>query len=154
MKPAEIPRWLLTLLSVPLSFCFAFFVAVYADGFAASFCPPEKVISSLCITVWYHQLGNVIIVAGASLAAFLIVLLPGLLAPRRKFYIAMTFYVLGVALVLVTLASGLIYDYDPLILSVTVSTLGTGASALFLVKRLVVTEYLAIGKKEADPKVS
>lgn len=84
-------RWILVLLA-PFVGCYsALFISLLMPGFAARFCPPDRVVSGLCTAFWYDSVWDAATVFGAALAAVFVVLLPALLAPEKRLEVAVTF---------------------------------------------------------------
>lgn len=128
-------RWFLALLSAPFGFYLALYVGIFADGFAASFCPPERVVSGLCTTTWYRWAGDAVVILGAALAAVLVVLLPTLLAPTKRLEVAVTFYSLGAGAAFLMVSGSRNVDLESLL--PVFAALIAGAVSVLLIRRFL-----------------
>jgi hypothetical protein len=133
MNFVSLLRWTLSVVSAPLGFYAALFTGLLADGFLAGFCPSERVVSGLCTATWYLRAGDAIVIFGAVLAAVLVVLLPTLLAPKKRLEVAAVFYTLGAAaaLLMSVPTGGLTAILTPAVSA----ALSAGALTLFFVRR-------------------
>lgn len=138
-------RWFLALLSAPFGFYLALYIGIFADGFVASFCPPERVVSGLCTTTWYRWAGDIIILLGAALAAVLVVLLPTLFVPEKRFEVAVTFYVLGAGTALSMVSGSRTFDLQSLL--PVFAALIAGALSILLVRRFLTGRTADVSEK-------
>ena len=89
-------RWVLLLPSIAVAWYLGVISAISIYSVKEKFCPPEYITSSLCYAPWSRAVNNFVFMLGPAIAAFLIVLLPSLLAPRYKKAISTIIYSGGV----------------------------------------------------------
>src|SRR5262245_14732271 len=80
------------------------FVAFAASDIAFAQCAPHFVVSGDCKAPWYRQFDELLMFAGAVLAAFLLVLVPALVARNHRRGVASVIFVVGA---IVSVALGL-----------------------------------------------
>lgn len=88
-------RWIAVIPAGLLGWYIAFLAGFALLSGATNLCPAESMISGLCIAPWFHYAEAVIFCASTALAAFLVVTLPALVAPRRRSAVAWMAYVAG-----------------------------------------------------------
>ena len=97
-RPLTVPGWLRWLLVLPgawAGWAIAVLTGVGAHSALAALCPPEQLVSGMCVAPWFRYSERIVVCAGAGLAAALILLFCTLIAPSHR-----------PRVVLVTLAAG------------------------------------------------
>lgn len=93
---ASIARWLLMIPSIAVAWFLGIFSAFGIYVIDEKLCPPEYIISGDCFAPWSRTVHDLAFMVGPAIAAFLIVLLPSLLAPKHKKPISIIIYIVGV----------------------------------------------------------
>ena len=90
-------RWLMLLPSAYLAWWIALIVGFAYVAFLDWLCPPEQVVSGLCTASWHKPAVEAGVVAGAGLAAGLVMLTVILIAPAHRRLVAAIAFGLGSA---------------------------------------------------------
>ena len=93
-------RWAAVLPAALVAWHFALFLGVAALSFLESFCPPELVISGMCTASWFPTAEKIVFWLAAALAAGLIVVSVGVVAPAKKVWAAYASLLFGSAIAL------------------------------------------------------
>jgi hypothetical protein len=88
-------RWILVMPVAYLGYYIAMISGMAGLALAESFCPPDEVISGMCMAEFMRQIEKFLFVLFPGFAAVLVVLLPSLVAPSRKAAVAVTFFAAG-----------------------------------------------------------
>lgn len=121
-------RWMLLVPASITAWYLALFAAIALLGGLVGLCPQDQIVSGTCVAPWYHAAEQVVMCAGAGLAAVLILAVCALLAPAHKPKVAIAAYVTGV---LVACAMGIATDAY----AATASAVLVGAGMLVLLLR-------------------
>jgi peptidoglycan/LPS O-acetylase OafA/YrhL len=92
-------RWVLAALSPMVAIFVAIVSLVAGPTWLIRLCPPEDLISGVCMATWYRSAETVVISLGFGVAAALFVLLPTALAPRGKRPVAIAAFLCGLVLI-------------------------------------------------------
>jgi hypothetical protein len=122
-------RWLGIAPAALAGWYLAIAIGLYVHGLLDSFCPPDDVVSGMCLASWYPLASRVVICFGAALAAFLVVVASAFVAPSHRYRVAWIAFAIGagVALVMSVAAS----TYMELFVALT-----AGLFAVWIVRRL------------------
>ena len=93
-------RWLLLLPGVYAAWWAALLIGIAYIGILDWLCPPDLMVSGLCTTPWYESAFDAGVVAGAGLAARLVMLAAILMAPSHRRYVAVLAFGSGSAVAL------------------------------------------------------
>ena len=91
-------RWAAVLPAALVAWHFALLLGVAALSFLESLCPPELVISEMCTASWFQTAEKIVFWLAAALAAGLIVVSVGVVAPAKKVGAASTSLAIGSAM--------------------------------------------------------
>jgi hypothetical protein len=91
-------RWIAIIPAILLAWVTAFASGIGLMELGKSYCPPEDLVSGLCVAKWYSYVETMIFCFSTAFGAALIVGVSGLLAPSRK-----------VAATSVVFAGGIVY---------------------------------------------
>ena len=88
-------RWICVIPAAYLGYYLALIGGMAALALAESFCPPEMLVSGMCTAEYMRSAEKVLFLLFPGIAAVLVVLLPALVAPARKFAVACVFLAVG-----------------------------------------------------------
>lgn len=130
--PPNLWRWIGVLPAALAGWLLGLATGLFLYGRLASLCPADQMVSGLCGASWYPLASQAVVCFGAALAAFLVVLLPSLVAPSHRITVAWVAFVSGaiLAAVLAWLAA------SPAELA---SALAAGLLAVWAVRKFVST---------------
>jgi hypothetical protein len=99
-------RWLLVLPSWLAGVVLSLVLAMALRALCIQLCPPELLVSGMCMATWYRAAESLSICAGAAVGAATAVLLPSLAAPQHRGRVALAALGLGTACATWWLAAG------------------------------------------------
>lgn len=102
----KILRWLLVLPSWLAGVVLSLVVAMALRALCIQLCPPELLVSGMCMAAWYPAAESLSICVGAALGAATAVVLPSLAAPQYRGRVALAALGLGTACATWWLAAG------------------------------------------------
>jgi hypothetical protein len=88
-------RWLLVPVAAYGGFLLALALAILGFQGLSRFCPPDDMVSGLCMAWWFEDLLLALETVGGMLAAALVVLAGSLTAPAHRPLVAAVLFVLG-----------------------------------------------------------
>lgn len=88
-------RWIAVVPAGLLGWYIGFLVGVALLSAAINLCPAESMVSGACIAPWFRYAEVLIFCVSVALAAFLVVALPALVAPRWRPAVAWVAFVVG-----------------------------------------------------------
>ncbi|MDH3645070.1 MAG: hypothetical protein OES38_23415 [Gammaproteobacteria bacterium] len=91
-------RWLAILPVLYVSWHIALIVGMVLLTTAEAFCPPEQMVSGLCVAEWFLWVEGAIFMFGAGLAAALMVASVAVVAPAHRARVATVVFVAGLLL--------------------------------------------------------
>ena len=80
-------------------------LGMFADGLLHDCCPPDQVVSGLCMADWYDPAQDVLVIVFAGLSAVAVVLIPPLVTPSHRWKTALVAYGVGATFALVFAAN-------------------------------------------------
>jgi hypothetical protein len=90
-------RWILVLPSAFFGWWVALVIGIFLYNLADYFCPPDQMISGMCVADWHESVVNVVMIFCAGLSAVFAILFSISVAPKRKDRVALVIYLGGVA---------------------------------------------------------
>jgi len=90
-------RWILLIPLSVFAWACVFVATLTLHSAIDTFCPPEYLVSGMCTWKWTFLVQNVLIVAGASVSAIVIILVATLTAPSHKARTAVFVYLAGLS---------------------------------------------------------
>ena len=94
-------RWFLLIPVALLGYYAALVSGMAVLALAESFCPPDAIVSGMCVADYMRSIERVSFVVFPGIAAALVVLLPALVAPSRKVAVAFAFLTIGSVIAIV-----------------------------------------------------
>ena len=94
-------RWFLLIPVALLGYYAALVSGMAVLTLAESFCPPDAIVSGMCVADYMRSIERVSFVVFPGIAAALVVLLPALVAPSRKVAVAFAFLTIGSVIAIV-----------------------------------------------------
>lgn len=99
-------RWVITIPSAIVGFYIGLTVGYLIHSAGEKACPAEKIISGHCVAPWMRVVTEVAVALGSAIAAFLVVLLPFLVAPAYKLHVAMVAFIGGLSVAIYFIIAG------------------------------------------------
>ena len=90
-------RWLSVIPAAVVGWFIALAFGLFLLHVLDSMCPPEQIVSGMCTAPWYDTGFEVAVVIGASLAAFLVVVLASITAPTHRILVSRLAFAGGAA---------------------------------------------------------
>lgn len=88
-------RWIAVVPAALLGWYMAFLAGLALLSAATNLCPAESMVSGACVAPWFRYAEALIFCVSVALAAFLVVVLPVLVAPRWRSTVAWVAFVAG-----------------------------------------------------------
>ena len=88
-------RWIAVVPAGLLGWYIGFLAGVALLSAAINLCPAESMVSGACIAPWFRYAEVLIFCVSVALAAFLVVALPALMAPRSRLAVAWAAFLVG-----------------------------------------------------------
>ena len=88
-------RWIAVVPAGVLGWYIGFLAGLALLAGATSLCPTESLVSGACIAPWFRYAEAAIICVGVALAAFLVIVLPVIVAPRWRSAVAWVAFAAG-----------------------------------------------------------
>ena len=127
---ANAVRWILVLPVAYLGYYAALISGMAFLALAEYFCPPEAVISGMCVAGYMKFIERILFVVFPGIAAVLVVLLPVLVAPSRKVEVA--FACLAIGSVIAIIMGTLLQEWVTLGFTLLCGTVTAGAVYRYL----------------------
>ena len=96
LTPMNGLRWLSVAPAAILGWHTALILGLAAHSSAQRLCPPEAIVSGLCVAWWYPSVERTIMLLAVALSAVLVVVCASLAAPSHRVRVAWAAYAAGV----------------------------------------------------------
>jgi hypothetical protein len=91
----EVFRWIMVIPAAVIGWWLAIIIGLLLTNVPGYFCPPELMISELCMASWYGPVMSEIMIFAASLSAVMTLLFAVLIAPGKRDLVAKVVFVAG-----------------------------------------------------------
>jgi hypothetical protein len=91
----KILRWVMVIPAAVIGWWLAIIIGLSLTHIPEYFCPPEFMVSDLCMAPWYGPILSGILIFSAALSAFLVLVVAVLVAPSHRALVAKGVFVAG-----------------------------------------------------------
>ena len=91
----EVFRWIMVIPAAIIGWWIAIIFGLLLTNIPGYFCPPELLVSDLCMTSWYGPVMSGIMILAAALSAVLTLLFAVLTAPGKRDLVAIAIFLAG-----------------------------------------------------------
>ena len=92
----EIFRWIMVVPAAIIGWWIAIIIGLLLTNIPGYFCPPQLMISDICMTSWYGPVMSGIMILAAALSAVSTLLFAVLTAPAKRALVAKVIFLAGV----------------------------------------------------------
>jgi hypothetical protein len=94
-NPIDVIRWIMVIPAAVIGWWLTIMVGLSLTNIPGLFCPPELMVSDICMTSWYGPVMSGIMIFTAALSAVMTLLFAVLVAPSKRDLVAIIVFVAG-----------------------------------------------------------